>query len=92
MKRTQIYIEDDIFKELEIVSKEQMVSISKLIRDAINKMYAKGIPANAEATLKKAAGIWKERKDIVSAEDYVRKMRRDTRQKRLGGCTNNIAN
>lgn len=84
MKRTQLYIEDDIFKALQRISNEQMVSISELVRNAINKVYFKEKPADAEVVLKKAAGIWRDRQDIVSAEDYVRKMRKDTRRERFG--------
>ena len=84
MKRTQLYIEDDIFKALQRISDEQMLSISELVRSAINKVYFKERPVDAEAILKKAAGIWSDREDISSSEDYVRRMRRDTRRERFG--------
>lgn len=84
MKRTQLYIEEDIFKTLQDISHEQMVSISELVRTAIRRVYMKERPADADVILKKAAGIWKDRKDILSTEEYVREMRRDTRRERFG--------
>jgi hypothetical protein len=41
-------------------------------------------PEHAGDVLREAAGIWKDRKDIKSAEQYVRKMRKDSRKERLG--------
>lgn len=84
MKRTQLYIEEDIFKTLQEISHEQMISISELVRKAIRKVYLKEKPADAEVILKKAAGIWKDRKDIPPTEEYVREMRQDTRRERFG--------
>lgn len=84
MKRTQLYIEDDVFKALRRVSKEKEVSISELVRAAVKKVYALEKPVDADWILKEAAGIWKDRKDIQSAEKYVRQMRKSTRKERLG--------
>jgi len=84
MKRTQLYIEEDVFKVLRRVSKEKAVSISELVRAAVKKVYALEKPDNADLILKESAGIWKDRKDIASAEQYVRQMRKDTRKERLG--------
>ncbi len=84
MKRTQLYIEDDVFKTLRRVSKEKAVSISELVRAAVRKTYALEKPDDADIILKEAAGIWKDRKDIPSADQYVRQMRKDTRKERFG--------
>lgn len=84
MKRTQLYIEDDVIKTLRRVSKEKAVSISELVRAAVRRTYSLEKPDDADLILKEAAGIWKDRKDILSAERYVRQMRKDTRKERLG--------
>lgn len=84
MKRTQLYIEDDVFKALRRVSKEKAVSISELVRAAVKKVYALDKPDDADQILKESAGIWKDRRDIASAEQYIRQTRRDTRKERLG--------
>jgi rRNA-processing protein FCF1 len=84
MKRTQLYIEDDVFRVLRRLSKEKTVSISELVRAAIRKVYALEKPEYGEDVLREAAGIWKDRKDIQSADEYVRKIRKDSRKERLG--------
>ena len=83
MKRTQLYIEDDVFRILRRMSKEKTTSISELVRAAVRKEYALEKPAHAEDVLREAAGIWKDRKDLRSADRYVREMRKDTRRERL---------
>ncbi len=82
MKRTQLYIEDDVFKVLKRISREKALSVSELVRNAIRKVYTLERPADAEFVLREAAGIWKDRKDIGSTGDYVRKARKSTRSKR----------
>ena len=84
MKRTQLYIEEDVFKTLRRISKERSTTISELVREALRKVYTREQPADAEFILRETAGIWKDRKDIGSAEEYVRTMRKDTRRDRLG--------
>jgi len=83
MKRTQLYIEDDIFKSLKRISRERSVSISELVRDAIRRVYTGERPTDAEFILKEAAGVWKDRKDIGPTETYVRRMRKDSRRERM---------
>ncbi len=75
-------MEDDVFKALKRIGKEKELSISELVRDAIRKVYTLERPADAEFVLREAAGIWKDRKDIGLAGEYVRKMRKNTRSKR----------
>ncbi len=84
MKRTQLYIEDDVFRILRRLSREKTTTISELVRAAVKKTYALEKPDHAEAVLRKAAGIWKDRRDIRSADQYVRTMRKDTRRERVG--------
>lgn len=86
MKRMHFYIEENIVRIHRRISNERSVSISKLVREALRKVYTSERPANAEFILRETAGIiiWKDRKDLVTAEGYVHTMRRDTRRDRLG--------
>lgn len=79
-----MYIEEDIFRSLRRISRERSVSISELVREAIRKVYTQERPADAAFILKEAAGLWKDRKDIGSTEEYVRSKRKSTRSERLG--------
>jgi len=84
MKRTQLYIEDDVFQVLRRIGREKKVSISELVRAAVRKVYALEKPEHAEDILREAAGLWKDRQDIPSADHYVRRIRKDTRRERFG--------
>jgi hypothetical protein len=84
MKRTHLYIEEDILRILRRISKKRSTTISELVQDALRKVYAGEQRADSAFILRETAGIWKDRKDIRSAEEYVRTMRRDTRRESLG--------
>jgi metal-responsive CopG/Arc/MetJ family transcriptional regulator len=84
MKRTHLYIEEELLKILRRISKQRSTTISELVREALRKVYTSERPANTEFILRETAGIiWKDRKDLVTAEGYVY-TRRDTRRDRLG--------
>ena len=51
MKRTQLYIDENVFKTLQEISNEQTVSISELVRKAIKKVYMKERPTDADIIL-----------------------------------------
>lgn len=73
MKRTQLYIEEDIFQTLQEISHEQMVSISELVRKAIRKVYLKERPADADVILKKQPGYGRTGKtSLPSTNMYVK--------------------
>ena len=85
MKRTQLYIDDSQFQFLSHISREKKTTISDLIRKAVDKVY--GRKKNKKDTIKAfnaAFGIWKDRKDLPSTDEYIRSLRKDTRMKRFG--------
>jgi len=84
MKRTQLYMDEDIFRTLKRVGRERSVTISQLVREALQKTYGREKPADAASILREAAGIWKDRKDLGATDDYVRSARKDTRRERFG--------
>lgn len=74
MKRTQIYIDENIYNILERESHLKNKSVSELIRKSLfEKMDNK-----VEDIIKKTDnvfGIWKDKK--VDAEEYIRTVRKD---------------
>ena len=46
--------------------------------------YLSGKDVDKVALARQLAGIWKDRKDIPSTEEYIREMRRNTRGERFG--------
>lgn len=72
MKRTQIYLDDDIYEILKIESKLKKKKISSLIRDALNEKY---IGRNEKSDIiGNLCGIWKEKPG--EPEHLTDKMRR----------------
>jgi ribbon-helix-helix CopG family protein len=82
MKRTQLYLEDDIWKLLQIRAKQSKSTISELVRDAVREKYLDSSASRKEAMLA-GIGLWKDRTDIPDGETYVRRLRKDDRLKRV---------
>lgn len=80
MKRTQLYLNENVWKALHIRSKRQRTSISELVRQAISEKYGNSPVDRAEA-MRALVGIWKDRRDLPDTETYVRQLRKG---KRLG--------
>lgn len=82
MKRTQLYIENDLWTALRIRSRQSGVSISELVREAIRDRYLSGAARRREA-MRAVVGIWKDRSDLPDTESYVRRLRKSSRLKRV---------
>jgi hypothetical protein len=76
MVRTQIYLDQTLKKELNRISQDRRVTVSELIRQAIEQFLKKGSPKLGDA-LGKSFGLWSGRKDIGDAPTYVRKTRQE---------------
>jgi hypothetical protein len=82
MKRTQLYMEDDVWKVLQIRAKQSKTTISELVRQAVREKYLTDKSNRREALLS-AIGIWKDRTDLPDTETYVRSLRGGKRLKRI---------
>ncbi len=83
MRRTQLYLDDDLWDALHARARSQRTTISNLVRQAARERYLGNFEERREA-MEALVGIWKDRTDLPdSTEDYVRRLRRDTRLERL---------
>lgn len=82
MKRTQLYLQEDLWKALHIRSRQQGTSISDLVREAIQEKYGISPERRTEALLG-FVGLWKDREDLPDSTTYVRKLRKGRRLKRI---------
>ena len=64
MIQTQIYLTDHEKTSLNALSTATGKAQSELIREAIDHMVAQHSPAHREAVLARAAGMWKDRRDL----------------------------
>ncbi|MBM4329690.1 MAG: ribbon-helix-helix protein, CopG family [Deltaproteobacteria bacterium] len=76
MVRTQIYLDQALKRALSRESHHRRVTVSELIRQAIEQFLKKGTFKFNEA-LEESFGLWSKRKDIGNTSTYVRKIRRE---------------
>ena len=82
MKRTQLYLDENIWKLLEIQSRQTGTSISELVRQAIRDKYLPS-PEERRRAMQAVVGLWKDRTDLPDTETYIRQLRRGRRLRRL---------
>jgi predicted DNA-binding protein len=76
MIRTQIYLDEDMKDELDRLSHKRRVTISGLIRHAIQQYLGKESSSFPQA-VERSFGIWSHREDIGESSAYVRRIRRE---------------
>ncbi len=81
MRRTQLYLEENLWKALHIRSQQSGISISELVRQAVREKY--GGPANRKEALRAWVGAWKERNDLPDSRTYVRRLRKGGRLRKI---------
>jgi hypothetical protein len=82
MRRTQLYLDDDIWETLHVQSRQRRTSISDLVRQAVRDRYGSS-PANRRQAMTALVGMWKDRDDLPDATSYIRRLRKGKRLKRL---------
>jgi hypothetical protein len=84
VRRTQLYLDDDLWNTLHARARSQRTTISDLVRRAVRDRYLGNLEERRKA-MEALIGIWKDRTDLPdSTEEYVRRLRRDSRLERLG--------
>jgi len=83
MRRTQLYLDDDLWNALHARARSQRTTISALVREATRERYLGNLEERRKA-MEGIVGMWKDRTDLPdSTEEYVRSLRRDTRLERM---------
>lgn len=82
MKRTQLYLEDNIWKLLHILARQSGSSVSELVRRAVREKYLHAAKNRGEV-FQAVVGLWKDHMDLPETESYVRNLRKDSRSRRL---------
>ena len=82
MKRTQLYLEEDVWKVLQTMARQTGTSISDLVRKAVRERYVAS-KVNREQVLMSVVGLWKDRSDLPETDTYIRRLRKGSRLGRL---------
>jgi hypothetical protein len=83
MRRTQLYLDDDLWAALHARALLEGATVSELVRKAARDRYMGNLEERRAAMLG-IVGLWKDRTDLPETETYVRNLRKGTRLKRLG--------
>ena len=80
VQRTQIYLDERQLARLRSAARATRRSVSEIIREAIDDQLARPEEKDEfESALAAAIGLWTNRTDLESTDDYVRRIRRDRR-------------
>ena len=82
MRRTQLYLDDDLWNLLHARAQKEGATISELVRQATRRQYLGDLDERRQA-MKALVGIRKNRDEISDSTEYVRKLRRGRRIERL---------
>jgi len=82
MRRTQLYLDDDLWQALHARARGEGTTVSELVRQAARERYLGDLEKRKQA-MRAFVGIWKDRPEFRDSDAYVRRLRRGTRMRRL---------
>jgi macrodomain Ter protein organizer (MatP/YcbG family) len=82
VRRTQLYLEQDVWEALHLRSRQLGLTISELVRQAVRERYTGGRVQRRQA-MEAFVGLRKDRVDMANSGAYIRKLRRGARLDRL---------
>ena len=83
MRRTQLYLEDDLWAALHAKALLEGATISELVRVAVRERYIGQPSGTARGRCSNVVGLWKDRSEVEDAESFIRNLRNDDRLERL---------
>ena len=84
MRRTQLYLDEEMARTLSALSRQRRASISELVRESVRQKYMTEREVDRVEIARRLAGIWTDRKDLREIDRVVRALRAGTRLKRHG--------
>lgn len=82
MRRTQLYLDDDLWSALHTRARKEGTTISNLVRAAARRQYLGKLEERQQA-MQAFIGIRRNQHDSLDSADYVRGIRRGKRIERL---------
>jgi hypothetical protein len=83
MRRTQLYLDEDLWNALHFHARLNGQTVSELVRSAARDKYM-GNPEERRAAMEGIVGLWQNRKDIENTDAYIRNMRKGARPRKWG--------
>jgi hypothetical protein len=82
VRRTQLFLDEDLWKVLHVRAGQLGTTVSELARQALREKYSDPAAKRRDA-MEAVIGIWKDRDDIGSTEKYVRESRKGSGRRRM---------
>ena len=82
MRRTQLYLDDQLWGALHVHARREKTTVSELVRQAVRERYM-GSREQRMVAMRRFVGIAKSRPAGLSSVDEVRNLRRGSRLDRL---------
>lgn len=82
MRRTQLYLDEDLWNALHTRARSLGTTISDLVRQAVRERYLGKLDERRQA-MEALVGIRADHADLPDSTEYVRSLRRGTRIERL---------
>jgi hypothetical protein len=82
MRRTQLYLDDELWEVLHTRARREGTTISDLVRQAARERYLGNLEKRREA-MQALIGISHDRPEFSDSFRYVRRLRRGSRTERL---------
>ena len=86
MKRTQLYLDEDMARTLAAESRRRRTTVSELVRDAIATVYGSRTRGDRHAIIHRLAGVWADRQDLADTEAFIRSVRAERPQRSAGAA------
>jgi len=84
MKRTQLYLEEEMARTLAALSRQEGKTVSELVRESVEEKYMTRKEHDKGAVARQLSGVWRHRKDLRDIDRTLRRLRKGTRMKRFG--------
>jgi hypothetical protein len=84
VRRTQLYLDDQLWSVLHVQARSQGTTVSELVREAVRDRYLGNLDERKVA-MQGIVGIRKGRAEKLDAVEQVRALRKGHRLERLGG-------
>jgi len=82
MKRTQLYLDEEMAGMLETLSRQQGTTISELVRRSVREHYMPAKHLDKVSLARELSGIWRNREGLKDIDAAVRKLRSGSRLRR----------
>lgn len=84
MRRTQLYLDEEMARTLAALGRQRGKTVSELVRESVQEKYMSRKEIDKVSLARQLSGVWRDRRDLKEIDRTLRGLRKGTRLKRLG--------